>query len=417
MIRRLLAATTLVVLLPLPASADDDPVVRAVLFFSPTCGHCEYVINGVLPGVFAANGGDPRVVYDTTAPTGSVAFWLVDNGTLQMLLVDVTIPAGRELFIAAGEAFDIGSSGVPRLVVGEEWMIGSVDIPERFPHIVSDALTAGTGIDWPDIPGLDTALATMGMPAETTTTTGTGTAPTNTTTPQSSTSPPLPLPLADESPWQHFGRDPVANGLAVAVLLVVISGGAGAVRRFLRPPAAPARPRPVPYLALFGLVVAGYLAAIEMGGGDAVCGPVGDCVAVQQSEYARLFGVPIGVIGVAGYLGMLLAWIGGCDRPAGGDRLPVAGFTLALGGTAFSAYLTFLEPFVIGASCAWCLSSALTVTAIAWTWAPAAGTARRRLSGSGRADHDPLQVGGPPHRPVPVDHEEPIAGEPPEPAE
>ena len=33
-------------------------------------------------------------------------------------------------------------------------------------------------------------------------------------------------------------------------------------------------------------------------------------------------------------------------------------------GTLFSIYLTFLEPFVIGASCAWCLASAVLMTAI-----------------------------------------------------
>jgi len=35
---------------------------------------------------------------------------------------------------------------------------------------------------------------------------------------------------------------------------------------------------------------------------------------------------------------------------------------LTLCGTLFSIYLTALEPFVIGATCAWCLSSAVIVT-------------------------------------------------------
>jgi uncharacterized membrane protein len=33
-------------------------------------------------------------------------------------------------------------------------------------------------------------------------------------------------------------------------------------------------------------------------------------------------------------------------------------------GIFFSIYLTFLEPFVIGATCAWCITSALIMTAI-----------------------------------------------------
>jgi uncharacterized membrane protein len=35
-------------------------------------------------------------------------------------------------------------------------------------------------------------------------------------------------------------------------------------------------------------------------------------------------------------------------------------------GLAFSIYLTFLEPFVIGATCAWCLTSAIVMTALFW---------------------------------------------------
>jgi uncharacterized membrane protein len=37
---------------------------------------------------------------------------------------------------------------------------------------------------------------------------------------------------------------------------------------------------------------------------------------------------------------------------------------MALIGVLFSIYLTFLEPFVIGATCMWCLSSAIVVTLI-----------------------------------------------------
>lgn len=40
--------------------------------------------------------------------------------------------------------------------------------------------------------------------------------------------------------------------------------------------------------------------------------------------------------------------------------LALLGMTLF--GTLFSIYLTFLEPFVIGATCAWCLSSAVIIT-------------------------------------------------------
>jgi uncharacterized membrane protein len=65
----------------------------------------------------------------------------------------------------------------------------------------------------------------------------------------------------------------------------------------------------IPVLCGIGLLLAGYLAYVESTEVRAVCGPVGDCNTVQQSEYARLFGVlPVGVLGIAGYVAIGLAW-------------------------------------------------------------------------------------------------------------
>jgi uncharacterized membrane protein len=117
-------------------------------------------------------------------------------------------------------------------------------------------------------------------------------------------------------------------------------------------------------LSVIGLGVAGYLAYVETVQVTAVCGPVGDCNTVQQSEYARLLGViPIGVLGVAGYVMILAAW--GVGRYGRGQWVNLAGlalFGMTFAGTLFSVYLTFLEPFVIGATCAWCLASAVIMT-------------------------------------------------------
>jgi uncharacterized membrane protein len=123
---------------------------------------------------------------------------------------------------------------------------------------------------------------------------------------------------------------------------------------------------------LIGCGVAAYMAYVETTQVSAVCGPVGDCNTVQQSAYARLFGVlPIGVLGVLGYIAILVAWLvrrfgRGC--PADLAALALLGMTAF--GTLFSIYLTFLEPFVIGATCAWCLSSAIIMTLLLWLALP-----------------------------------------------
>ena len=142
----------------------------------------------------------------------------------------------------------------------------------------------------------------------------------------------------------------------------------------------------VPVLCLIGLGVAGYLAYVETARVEAVCGPVGDCNTVQQSEYARLFGVlPIGLLGVVGYIMIFLSWSisrSANQRHAAYASLTVSG--MAAFGVFFSIYLTFLEPFVIGATCAWCLSSAIVMTALLWLSLPPARLALSDLLPRGR---------------------------------
>ena len=167
-----------------------------------------------------------------------------------------------------------------------------------------------------------------------------------------------------------FMLDPLANTIAVIVLagmiFSVISVGIlyikGASPRFKWPKWV------VPVLAVIGLCVALYLTYVETAKVEAVCGPVGDCNSVQQSPYAYLFGViPVGVFGAMGYLGILVAWL---IQRFGPDRFQkfavFAIWGMSWFGVLYSIYLTFLEPFVIGATCVWCITSAILITLLLW---------------------------------------------------
>jgi uncharacterized membrane protein len=181
--------------------------------------------------------------------------------------------------------------------------------------------------------------------------------------------------------WDRFRRDEVANSLALIVLGLMLLSVVGAAAYGRKGSPAGGPNAVVPLLALIGLAVAIYLAFVETSGTEAVCGPVGDCNAVQQSEWAELFGViPIGVIGVAGYAVVLAAWAVarlGSGRLADWSRVALLAGSAA--GVAFSVYLTFLEPFVIGATCMWCLGSAVIVTLLMWLTARPGWAAWRRL--------------------------------------
>ena len=118
-------------------------------------------------------------------------------------------------------------------------------------------------------------------------------------------------------------------------------------------------------LALVGLFVALYLWLHALGyGGPLKCG-TGGCDTVQASQYAVLFGVPVAFFGVVGYLAILVVALIAL-RPAAlleakWNRL-LAGLSGV--GVLFTAYLTYLELFVIHAICRWCVGSAGIITAI-----------------------------------------------------
>jgi uncharacterized membrane protein len=118
-------------------------------------------------------------------------------------------------------------------------------------------------------------------------------------------------------------------------------------------------------LAILGIAVSGYLTWIHVSGGLALCAGIGGCEQVQSSRYATLAGVPVAALGLALYAALLILSLPGALNGGSRPGLPLLGlFGLALTGTLFSGYLTYVELFVIHAICPWCVVSAVLVTAI-----------------------------------------------------
>ncbi len=364
----------------LPASADS-PVVRAVIFFSPYCGHCAQVINEDLPPLFKKYGA-----------------------RLQIVGLDISQPEGIAMYEAAMERFKIQDVAVPTLIVGDVVLIGSLDIPQQFPGLIEKYLARG-GVNWPDIPGLAPIIAAA-MPTPTATSAPDPTrvpslapstrsisvtiVPTNAPAPKPTISAPAAgVSIPDYRPlsWRDkLARDPAGNTLAIVVLLsmIFVVGRTATIwfgtRAVNQVPVA-WQAGAIPVITLIGLGIASYLAYVETMQVAAVCGPVGDCNTVQQSEYARLFGwIPIGMLGIVGYIAILIAWtIYRISHGWFSNLALLVLFGITLVGTLFSIYLTFLEPFVIGATCAWCLSSAVAMAALLWLIAAPSRRAAARL--------------------------------------
>jgi len=113
-------------------------------------------------------------------------------------------------------------------------------------------------------------------------------------------------------------------------------------------------------LALLGLSVGLYMWAYAAGlTGSVICG-VGNCEAVQNSEYSRIAGIPVAAFGVLGYSLLLVSALLGLQPGFRSSRLiPGVLFWGGAAGVLFSGYLTYLEAFVIHAWCQWCVSSAI----------------------------------------------------------
>ena len=140
-------------------------------------------------------------------------------------------------------------------------------------------------------------------------------------------------------------------------------------RRQQSAPASPAantwRPRAMLALAVLGTAIAGYLTWVHYSGQLALCTGAGGCETVQASRYSAVAGVPVALLGLLAYLGLLGVTIwrvyAGLATPIG---VMLALFGLALAGVLYSGYLTYLELFVIHAICPWCASSAAIMAAI-----------------------------------------------------
>ena len=110
-------------------------------------------------------------------------------------------------------------------------------------------------------------------------------------------------------------------------------------------------------LAIIGLGVATYLTIIHYAGINPACTAGQSCVKVQTSVWSKVDGVPVALLGLIGYVGIVASLLAP-DREE--TRLATLGLTLV--GVGFSAYLTYRELFSIHAICEWCVSSAVILT-------------------------------------------------------
>jgi uncharacterized membrane protein len=118
-------------------------------------------------------------------------------------------------------------------------------------------------------------------------------------------------------------------------------------------------------LALLGVCVALYMWAYAAGLTGPILCSVGDCEAVQASEFSKIGGIPVAAFGAVGYLALLVTALMGLRPGLQHSRLiPAILLVGGFAGVVFTGYLTYLEAYVIHAWCQWCVSSAIIMVVV-----------------------------------------------------
>ncbi|MBI4437720.1 hypothetical protein HY631_02100 [Candidatus Uhrbacteria bacterium] len=116
-------------------------------------------------------------------------------------------------------------------------------------------------------------------------------------------------------------------------------------------------------LALAGMAVSLYSLLHNQGfasGEFCTIGEALNCDVVNKGPYSVIFGIPVSLIGVLGYLFLAAAAAIKLSHPSDKSLTKVL-FFACLGGLLFSLYLSGLEAFILTTWCLLCLTSQLLI--------------------------------------------------------
>jgi uncharacterized membrane protein len=116
--------------------------------------------------------------------------------------------------------------------------------------------------------------------------------------------------------------------------------------------------------AVIGLLVSIYMTIYKLTANDAMCLGSGDCSTVNASRYSEIYGIPVALLGVGGFLAILFVHFMENRARLFKEQGTLIVFGMGLFGFVFSLYLTYLEFYVIHAVCPFCVASAVAITAV-----------------------------------------------------
>ncbi|MFV0389929.1 MAG: vitamin K epoxide reductase family protein [Pyrinomonadaceae bacterium] len=114
-------------------------------------------------------------------------------------------------------------------------------------------------------------------------------------------------------------------------------------------------------IALIGLADSAYLTAKHFSGTAVPCSVVSGCETVLTSSYSEIFGIPTAAFGALAYF---VAFSVALFVYFGNLKLWIVFGLVSLVMFLFSVWLVYLQAFVIGSFCQYCLLSALSSTSL-----------------------------------------------------
>lgn len=113
-----------------------------------------------------------------------------------------------------------------------------------------------------------------------------------------------------------------------------------------------------------GLLDSIYMTVYKLTDNNAMCLGSGDCATVNASKYSEIYGIPVAVVGIIAYLAILGVHYLENRFAFFEQNGTLLIFGMGLTGVLYSAYLTYLEFYVIRAVCPFCIVSAIAITAV-----------------------------------------------------
>lgn len=112
---------------------------------------------------------------------------------------------------------------------------------------------------------------------------------------------------------------------------------------------------------LGGLVASSLALKAHYGGGSSFCeiGTKFSCDVVNQSVYSQIYGIPWSLIGIIGFIAVILLALYSLRDKAEWVTAGLMGMSIVA--VVIQAYLTYIEAFVLSMWCLLCLTSQVSV--------------------------------------------------------